>query len=294
MKSLDEVEARTPISSLPFIIRESGSYYLTRTLRGSPNQHGIVIETSNVTLDLNGYSLIGGAGSGSGVLAGSATERVAGLILRNGIIRGWGGDGVNLEGTDFAGQNSQLEELQVLRNGRHGLHLAGETIVRRCIVSENGGIGIRVLRQSVVADCMVNANGFGPQVNGRGAGILAFESAVRDCLVTFNSGHGIDASGSILPSLIAGNTLSLNGRTGPDGAGILAGSTARIEGNVLTQNGYGIRAGANSTANLIVRNYAAHNPLGNYSLQNPEHNLVGPVVQAPGLASNTNPDANYE
>ena len=32
MKTLEQVEPRTPVSSLPFTITQSGSYYLTTTL----------------------------------------------------------------------------------------------------------------------------------------------------------------------------------------------------------------------------------------------------------------------
>ena len=62
MKSLDQIEPRTPISSLPFTIAAPGSYYVTRNLAlsaGEPGD-GITIQTDNVTLDLGGYSLDGG------------------------------------------------------------------------------------------------------------------------------------------------------------------------------------------------------------------------------------------
>ena len=38
-KTLNEIEPRTPINSLPFVIEEPGSYYLTRNLIGSPGQN---------------------------------------------------------------------------------------------------------------------------------------------------------------------------------------------------------------------------------------------------------------
>jgi hypothetical protein len=59
MKSLAEVEARIPISSLPFQITEPGSYYLTRDLTGNPGGVGVSIFVDNATLDLNGYALLG-------------------------------------------------------------------------------------------------------------------------------------------------------------------------------------------------------------------------------------------
>jgi len=56
MKTLNQIEPRTPISSLPFVISSPGSYYLTTNLSGTS---GITISSGNVTLDLNGFTLQG-------------------------------------------------------------------------------------------------------------------------------------------------------------------------------------------------------------------------------------------
>src|SRR5215813_4957107 len=63
-KTLDQVEPRTPISSLPFTINQPGSYYLTGNLTGAPGANGINISASDVTLDLGGFALIGSGGAG--------------------------------------------------------------------------------------------------------------------------------------------------------------------------------------------------------------------------------------
>src|SRR3954466_4411407 len=68
MKSLDQVEARTPISALPFTIDSAGSYYLTGNLTVSDTTAGIAITANDVTLDLNGFQLTSSASSpGSGI-----------------------------------------------------------------------------------------------------------------------------------------------------------------------------------------------------------------------------------
>ncbi len=60
MKTLDQIDAklekRTPISSLPFTISQSGSYYLTGNLSGTS---GINVNVGNVVIDLNGFDLRG-------------------------------------------------------------------------------------------------------------------------------------------------------------------------------------------------------------------------------------------
>src|SRR5438445_10077681 len=72
MKTLDQIEPRTPISSVPFTISQAGSYYLTKNLTGTASQDGITIAADNVTLDLMGFSLNGIASSGNGVATSGA------------------------------------------------------------------------------------------------------------------------------------------------------------------------------------------------------------------------------
>src|SRR5882757_11552227 len=59
MKTLTQVEPRTLISSIPYFITNSGSYYLTGDLIGTPGQAGIVISASGVSIDLTGFSIVG-------------------------------------------------------------------------------------------------------------------------------------------------------------------------------------------------------------------------------------------
>ena len=67
MKTLQQVEPRTPISGLPYTITNSESHYVTGNLESTGN--GVVIATGNVTPDLMGFSLNGdGGGSDSGIL----------------------------------------------------------------------------------------------------------------------------------------------------------------------------------------------------------------------------------
>src|SRR5450432_2839078 len=56
MKSLAQIEPRTPISSVPFTIANSGSYYLTTNLTTTVS-NAIVITANGVTLDLSGFTI---------------------------------------------------------------------------------------------------------------------------------------------------------------------------------------------------------------------------------------------
>ena len=77
MKSLDQIQARTPISSLPFTITNSGAYYLTGSLSFASNANAITI-LANETIDLNGFTLFGPVGPG-GVGGGSIAIAPDGL-----------------------------------------------------------------------------------------------------------------------------------------------------------------------------------------------------------------------
>src|SRR4051812_3497670 len=70
MKTLDQVEARTPIDAVHtpgdasnlFIISQPGAYYLTGNITGVAGKAGIKITANDVSLDLNGFALLGPGG----------------------------------------------------------------------------------------------------------------------------------------------------------------------------------------------------------------------------------------
>ncbi len=145
MKTLDQVEARTPVdaahtpgdSSSVFIINRSGSYYLTTNVLGVSSKYGIQIFANNVALDLNGYSLIGVSNALDGiVLFNSYTN----LTVRNGTISGWG---TGNYGIRCLGQNATLERLNVSGNN-FGLTCVGGSVIRDCVIDGSGRDGLFV------------------------------------------------------------------------------------------------------------------------------------------------------
>jgi hypothetical protein len=131
MKTLDQVEPRTPISSAPFTITQPGSYYLTTNLSTGSFQAGIVILADNVTLDLNGFALIGVANSFSGIICFGQKN----ICIRNGTIRGWDNDGI----LAVPSSNQRYENLFITDNTTGGLLADKNAIVVGCTVSGNGG-----------------------------------------------------------------------------------------------------------------------------------------------------------
>jgi parallel beta-helix repeat protein len=179
-KSLDEVEPRTPISSLPVTISQPGSYYLTTNLVGIAGQHGITINGLRVTIDLMGFELRGVPGSLSGINMNPATSP----HIRNGSIVNWGQDGIN--GNNGGG--GTIEELRVSNNGRYGISFNSGSQIRKCIVFGNGDVGILTSNDVEVDDCVSNGNGTHGIQAGTG-------STIRRCLTVQNVAAGITGSG---------------------------------------------------------------------------------------------------
>src|SRR3990170_4156468 len=102
MKTLTEVEPRIAINATNtpgdadslFKITQPGSYFLTGNITGLIGKHGVEIAASGITLDLNGFDLVGVAGSldGVSVTVGSLTN----IAVVHGSVRSWGGEGVDL------------------------------------------------------------------------------------------------------------------------------------------------------------------------------------------------------
>jgi len=107
-------------------------------------------------------------------------------------------------------------------------------------------------------------------------------SLIKGCSVHDNLGAGIQGSAVVMDNVCAGNTS----------AGIfMNGSGGRAEGNYLRQNGTGISTGGSSSTNVLVRNTLVFNTNA-FSISG-VGNIVGPIINAAGVATNINPNANY-
>jgi parallel beta-helix repeat protein len=243
MKSLNQIETRTPISALPYAISNSGSYYLTTNLFGSDSQDGIIVTANDVTLDLNGFVLNGKVTAFAGVAQGqpaplarffgsfngiNATAVVTNLLVRNGSLTGWGFSGVNAnqcEGCVF-------EHLRISGSSSWGLVSGYHSTIRDCTVINNPGGGITADYHSVVSGCTSAENGGDGYFCGAGA-------AIRDCLAMNNAGDGINGGDA---SIFTGCTSRDN-----DGSGFSAGAGCVVSGCASTANGLtGIAVGENS------------------------------------------------
>jgi len=217
-KTLTEVEPRTALSAtntpgnaqFVYIINQSGSYYLTENLIGVAGKGGIWVLGADVTLDLNGFTLDGTGGSGSGIQGDADSDR---LVIRNGHVSNWPLVGIMLEETP----DVVVEDVTVSSTGGMGI-FASSGVVTECRVINAGSDGIFVSGDSIVENCRVTGC--------TGAGIVAWtDSIVRGCLSVGNTLAGIETrSGS--GNLFESNTALGNG----------AGLRALTPGNTFRNN----------------------------------------------------------
>ena len=184
MKSLDQIEPRTPISALPYGISTGGSYYLTTSLTGvGGNLNGINISSGNVTLDLNGFTLQGVPGSGAGI---RITATITNLTIRNGTLTGWGSHGLDAYSSGFP-RNMVFEGLTLSGNGSAGIYAEADSIMRNCLAIGNAGDGFHSYGGEVT-DCIARNNG--------GYGIEVVNGNVRRCFVDHNNSVGVSLTSS--------------------------------------------------------------------------------------------------
>jgi hypothetical protein len=257
-KTLTEVEPRKLISTANtpgdansvFRISNPGSYYLGDNLTGASGRHTIEVEADNVTIDLNGFSIVGVAGSLDGINVPASRRN---LVVRDGTIRSHGGSGIfasnapnsilsnliladnTLDGLS-AGRNAQVSHVSCLDNARHGFALdsangsimtncisAGNTIgyknigsdciVRDCLARSNRSDGFEVNAATRVVNCSSIAN------TGWGFRFVGDRSTLDGCNAEFNVGGGFRIGGfdSVLSRCVARS----NGRGTPASSGFL-------------------------------------------------------------------------
>ena len=114
-------------SSSQFKITQPGSYYLGGNVTGVAGKNGISIDADDVTLDLNGFALLGVAGSLDGVIAAEFPTLRTNLAIRNGTVADWGGNGIYID----LGFNIQIDKMRVARNTGNGILLEAGFLTNR-------------------------------------------------------------------------------------------------------------------------------------------------------------------
>jgi parallel beta-helix repeat protein len=197
-------------AGLPVTITAAGSYRLTGNLTvPDENTDGIVVNASDVGIDLNDFAIIGlvcvgvttsacmpSSGSGSGING----IHQSGISVKNGSITGMGWYGVGL------GPQAKITNLRVRWNRHRAIYARYGSIISGNVAFENGDNGI-----FAYPGCTVSGN-----------------TVYKNTLVGIYAGHG---------STISGNTAYNNGH---HGFSVNRGST--VSGNTARSNtGYGLQ-----------------------------------------------------
>lgn len=189
VSATDRVTLNPASLGVPIVLDEPGSYVLTGPVLDCigcddlPNS-GIVISASDVTLDCNGFAIVGDPeNSLNGIFVDFAFSNV---VIRNGTVRGWSNAGV------IGGSGIALEDMRIISNGHGageaGITLGSESRVRGCVAQDNAGMGIFVGFGSSVQDCSASGNA-GDGIHAT-VGALTNGSVVRGCVSRNNGGVG--------------------------------------------------------------------------------------------------------
>jgi hypothetical protein len=254
MKTLAQIEPRTPISFAPFIITQPGSYYLTTNLSVTIGD-AIDIATNRVTLDLNGFTISstanpsGGYGVKLAVPSGNSdvsifNGHVVGGVTNNGTTFSGPGfsSGIDLPSTTL--QNIRVTCVTVSGCAGYGIYLGlgDSTIVESCIVQNISSDGI-------VAGSVSHSTAF--QCGNYGI----YATIASDC-----TGQGIGTGTGLYVSQAAHNC---SGSSAGSGTGIYAASGVAIGCYGSSVSGFGIIA---KIANSCVVDGGATNITFKYNM----------------------------
>jgi parallel beta-helix repeat protein len=304
-KTLLQVEPRTPIDSIPsnslaaHFINQPGSYYLTTNLNLNGNREGIRVQASDVTIDLNGFTIFGHTNN-VGIVGG--ITGIKNVRICNGILSRWA------TAIDFASFNTisniVVEDIRVdggvpgITN-RAGIAVGAAGVIRRCNVFGNfgfstrcieanvgsiieqcsvfdGSVGISLLGQARVENCWVQ--------NASASGILAPQpSTIRNNHI-FACGIGISVTSN---SWVADNLVDSSTSDGIR----MTGSYNHIERNTVVNSASAYRMGFTATTNFLVQNVSQRN-VGSYTFVGGSI-IGGPIVTVSSNITTTSPWVNF-
>jgi parallel beta-helix repeat protein len=279
MKTLDQIEPRIPVGPdttpggplVLYRITQPGSYYLTDNLQGVSNKYGITISASDVTLDLNGFEVVGVPESYSGINA----EGFSRVRVRNGTVRNW-----KFQAVYLTAAGCLVEQVTATGNGGHGIAVDEGTVLD-CLARNNGSHGVvAAIAKRVIASGNlygINARQIADSQasNNQMDGIIN-AAVVTGSLAENNQRHGF-ASCSLVQACTANNNGSDGIQVSSGGQvidctsrnneqhGILLSGNARAKGNQCFSNGqsgYGHGIHVTNYRNTVSDNVCSLNKRG--------------------------------
>ncbi len=208
-KTLAEVEPRIAINAANtpgdndatpsvYKITQPGSYYLTADVQVPLGKIGIEIASSDVSIDLGGFTLASGLAGVYALHPGGPAVALSGLHVRNGAVRGATNAGFGLS----LAKGSRLEDVTALQCD-FGIHLGDGWAVQRC-VAHTCDTGFQAGAKCALRDCGATDN----QLSGFQVGDGC---ALGGCVAGGNGGHGFFLGNA---STITGCAATVNGLRG--------------------------------------------------------------------------------
>ncbi len=207
-----------PIGKGGFVITKPGKYFLLRNIvvaapRGGGDPIGIVIKSSDVELDLAGYSIRPAAGQQGQGFAILIDEGTANLRLHNGRLSDFQFGIFATSGNAAAVTGSVFEDLQITGCTQAGISLgAAACTVRHCTISGSGTLGIQFLTFTgsfnEVTDSTVLGLGMTTGIHATGLDGLV----VRHCTVTgCTTGIGASSGCKLFNNVTLGCATAITG-----------------------------------------------------------------------------------
>ena len=214
-----------PIDSCGHLQSDDRAVYIVTRNIFSQGQDCLIIESSHVTLDLNGF-IVWGQGSGVGI---SASAPVEGITIKNGIVQGFS------VGISLGGSGNVVENVHIDNHTDTGMILGAGSLADHVVAQGNQANGIIMSSAATIRDSSLRNNGNSPSSVGLSVGS---GSTVTSNTIWGSIGTGLFAS---LGSTVIGNTVSA---TEP-GVGMSIICPSGVHNNTAT---------ANTTGNLFLSN----------------------------------------
>jgi hypothetical protein len=238
-KALNGNTAPGDAPGFPIRISHAGSYRLESNLTAPDASTDVIqIAVSNVTIDLNGFSIIGPCpnctftsnttGAGIRVVTAGARD----IIIRNGSISGVGGDGLNLQASSVVVDQVSIDNCDgngVVIGNVTTAPFSGDGEIRNSSASNNQGKGI------LQANGIVHHNVVQGNVSG---GIVLRANGLVSNNAVFNNGNGNSIE---LPNL----GIEVDGLTGACGGNVLSNNSFNCPAVTEQNSCQGTICGAN-------------------------------------------------
>jgi len=216
----------------PVSINTSGYFVLTSNLTvPDQNTTAIQVNADNVTIDLNGFAILGPT------VCPTDGFNVAGPCAPTG--GGWGIDGYS--NTGGAGRlNTRVINGTINGMGAYGVVLGRNSRVSQMNLTSNGADGIFSLG-GIISDTLLRGNG--------GNGVTTSGIIMTSSRAIFNRGVGVSSGAG---SIFSGNIFGVNA-----GVGVFATAAARYSDNLFDANN-----GGNANPQIVGGSQAGTNTCG--------------------------------